>query len=159
MAKVIIETTDSRLLSRFPVFKLTVLGATSGVLWLFLTGFLSSLLTDRLFCSGADLATCSSSEVIAGNIALILVSILAAVVMIRMQMVRVAVLAAFVLATFWGFAGLTSHLGWLEQAAFSVLVFGTAVVAFSYIFRIRNWWVALVLAAAVALAVRWFAFL
>lgn len=130
-------------------------GAGLGLVWWVIASLLKRYVIEPLACrnlSSAD--ACMASFGIAGDIALIAVSILGAYVLMRALRPRPIIIAVASAVVLWGLAGLMAGLAWYEALLWAVGLFAATYTLFSLIGRIRSLGIAIIVAVVVAVALR-----
>lgn len=151
MAQATIDTTDNRLVvTNYKWFKITLLGAATGlVTWLLSLG-IGTFILDPLMCQG-QLSGCSAVPVVAYNIAAVVATVLALGAMIRWLIPRALVVAIASLVALWGVGTFTKDFFWLEAAGWTIVLFALAYTVFSMIVRVRN--IAIVIACSLIVVI------
>ena len=135
------------------------IGLFVGILSLGLAWILGRFVVDPLLCRSWALDSCVDSSVIAFNIASVLGAVFGASVLIRIRVYRAVLITLSTLVSFWGLIDLTDGLHWLEVCAWVASLTGVSYLLFFHISRVRSIFVAVIMAIAVILVIRWFAFL
>lgn len=155
MAQVIIE--DFQFVGRSWVWwiRTALIGVAIGLTFWILTTLIGHYVIEPLACKQvSSAATCINANSLAGNIATILVAVIAIVGMVRMRIARPIVIAVASAAVLWDLAAWTQGLFWLEAIGWSVLLYGVVFGLFAWITRYATLWVTLVLSLVVVLIVR-----
>ena len=155
MAHVIIE--DEAIIARTwrSWLQTIAIGAGTGLAaWVF-TAVISRYVIEPLAC-GATLnaAVCSDATGMAGNIATIIVTTIAVIVMVRLRVIRPIIIAVASAALLWGLAAWAEGLFWLEIIAWSIGLYAIAYGLFSWIARSTVLWLAIVLSILIVLSIR-----
>lgn len=159
MAQAVFETNDRRIFGTFKWTQVAVIGIVLGSLSYGLALLLGAYVVGPLLCSDQSLPSCSEPDRMASNIASVLMAIVGAGVLIRLQVHRAVGVALAVLISFWNLWELTGNLPWYEAAAWFAVLYAFGYLLFSNIFRIRLLHFAIIVAVAAILLVRWVAFL
>lgn len=155
MARVIIE--DYQIVGRsWALWLRTVLlGITTGLTFWILTTLIGHYVIEPLTCKQViTAATCTNANLLAGNIATILVAVIAIIGMVRLRIARPIVIAVASAALLWDLAAWTQGLFWLEAIGWSLLLYGVVFGLFAWITRYATLWVALVLSLVIVLVIR-----
>ena len=126
-----------------------ILGAAS---WL-LTILIDRFITGALLCGGNG-PTCDTSTLVAGNVALVLVTVGGLLGLVRLSVYRpllVVIAAAIVL---WGLSGYTLGMQWYEAMAWTVLLSAVTYAAFTWLVRPRFFLAAIILVLLVVIFAR-----
>lgn len=130
------------------------LGAGTGFLLWALGGVLDRFVFDAYFCQGNVSSQCDGAKNYAAVAATFVGSFLAIAGLIRLRVFRpLLVLIASVVST-WGLLQLSWSLGWFTGLLSVVLLYALAFGLFSWVARIREFWVALVVMAVIVMAAR-----
>lgn len=137
------------------VVRIALLGIGLGIITWTLSSLLGRFVVAPLMCAGeASGVVCGSAEVLAGNIALILVAIAGVLGLVRLGVYRPMLVAIAVGVSLWSLSGLLSGLAWYEALAWTALIYMVGYVAFSWLVRPRNFVLVLVLLLIVIFAAR-----
>lgn len=126
-----------------------VLGAVS---WL-LTMLIDRFVAGALLCGGQG-TTCTTSTVVAGNVAIVLTAVGGLLGLVRLGIYRpllVVIAAAIVL---WGISGYTLGMQWYEAMAWTVLFSAIVYTAFTWLVRPRFFLIAIIIVIAIVLLAR-----
>lgn len=124
VAKIISSDIDSQPVSKSdPVWQIIVVGVILGVLYWWLTAFLSKFI---------------NLTSIAGDISTILVATIGIIIMLNLQMARPLLVALASAISLWGLSKLTSGLGWFEMIFWSALVYGLSYLLYSWLIRYKR---------------------
>jgi hypothetical protein len=159
MAKVVIVADEKYIYGRYDWMRVGLTGAALGVILFAVAWMIGSFVIDPLVCRSGTLTACGRSEVIAANVAGVIVAVIGASVLIRLLIRRALGVALAALLVFWNITTLTAGLQWAEATAWLAVFYALTYLLFASIFRIKSLWVSLVVAAIVVLALRWVAFL
>ncbi|NLA42852.1 hypothetical protein GX865_01665 [Candidatus Saccharibacteria bacterium] len=122
--------------SRSTILRVAVVGAVVGVGTWMLAYMLQRFVISALFCSGESV--CDKSIVYSGAIALIIVSVMGVVALVRSSVYRPLLIALGAVISLWGISGWISGLTILEQVGWMALLFALAYSAYGWLARIRN---------------------
>lgn len=159
MAKAVVETTDRRIYGTFGWAQVGLIGGVLGATGYGLALLIGKYVIDPLVCRGDSLAACAQSEVLAVNIAAVVVAIVGATLLIRMHIHRAVGVALAALIAFWNLRLLAEGLPWFESLAWFVIVYALGYLLFTNLFRVRRIYLAVIMVALAILLVRWVAFL
>ena len=156
MAKMIERDIQSQEISDFyPLWKVVIIGAASGLLFLLLTFLREKFVISPLFCNTiGDATACTSALLISGNIASVLVALAGIVVMVKLKMVQPLIVAVTTTAALWGLAQWTSGLSVLEAIVWSISTYLVSYLLFSWIVRYDRIWPVVVIILIIVMAVR-----
>lgn len=130
-------------------------GAATGLAVWILTALLGRYVIEPLACGQAlNAQVCVAVTPLAGNIATVLVAPLAILGMVRLGIIRPIIIAVAAAALLWPLAAWVEGLFWLEAIAWFIALYAVSYGLFSWIARHTVLWMAIVLSAAIALAVR-----
>ncbi len=155
MAQVIIE--DYQVIrSSWVIWVRTILiGLGAGLTFWILMTLIGHYVVEPLACKQVTTAaTCTNANPLAGNIATVLVAVIAIIGMVRMRIARPIVIAVATAALLWDLAAWTQGLFWLEAIGWSLLLYGLVFGLFAWISRYATLWVTLVLSLVIVLIVR-----
>ncbi len=159
MAKATVTTQDRRIYRTYDWLRIGLLGAALGVVGLAIAWLLGSYIIDPLVCRSGALTACGQSDVMAGNIAAIIVAAVGIGLLIRLRAHRAFGVALATLVAYWNTSVLLRDLGWFEAAGWMAVLYALAYLLFAHIFRIRSMFVSIIITIVMALALRWVAFL
>ena len=160
MAKVVIQPKGDRYVGgTYNWLVIAAIGAGLGILTWIIAWVLGSFVIDPLLCRDSALQACGKSEAVAGNLAIIVMAIIGAIALIRLHVRHALWVVLSIVVSFWGLQALTGALSWIEGLAWTTGLFALGYVLFTWILRLRSTVLAVVLALAAALALRWVAFL
>lgn len=159
MAKVTITTQDQRIYATYDWVRIGIVGAALGVLAMAVAWLLGTYIIDPLVCRSGTLAACGQSDVMAGNIASVIIAAVGIGLLIRLHVRRALGVALATLVAYWNLSSLVGDLRWFEAAGWMALLYALAYLLFAHIFRIRSMLVAVVVSAIAVLVLRWVAFL
>lgn len=140
------------------VVQIALLGAALGVIAWLVGAAISNFVIDPLFCKaeGGNFSVCAQGGLLASNIASLLVGGLAVVALLRLGVFRPLLISLAVIITLWGLGPWMGALPWYESLVWTILLYAVAYVAFSWLARIRVFWIALLATIAVIVATRFF---
>ena len=140
------------------VVRVALLGLALGVVAWGLGLLLSHYAVGPILCptSGAKDA-CSSTDSVAGNIALIATSVAGMLGLVRFGVYRPMLVAIAVAGGLWGIGGWLSGIVWYEALGWSALIYMAAYVAFTWLVRPRNLIIVVAVLAALIVAVHYIA--
>lgn len=116
--------------------RVALLGLGLGIVAWLLTLLLGRFIIGPVFCPEGQV--CSDTDVIAGNIALILTGVAGILALVRMGVYRPMLIAIAACATLWNVGGWLSGIVWYEALGWSALIFMVAYIAFTWLVRPRN---------------------
>ena len=116
--------------------KVFVVGLVSGLLTYGLALFLQHVILKGLICNGD--AYCSDGVMFSGNIASIVVSIFAVLMLVKIGSYRPLLVVLASVVGLWGLSIWLQPLGALESALWYSVVFALAYSTFAWLARVRN---------------------
>ena len=138
------------------VVRIAILGAVLGLIAWGVSALVANYVIDPLFCKaeGGNFSVCSQGGLLASNIASLLVGGLAVVALLRLGVFRPLLISLAVVVTLWGIGPWMGALPWYESLSWTILLYAVAYVAFSWLARIRVFWIALLATAVVIIVAR-----
>jgi hypothetical protein len=138
------------------VVRIAILGAVLGLIAWGVSALVANYVIDPLFCKaeGGNFSVCSQGGLLASNIASLLVGGLAVIALLRLGVFRPLLISLAVVVTLWGIGPWMGALPWYESLSWTILLYAVAYVAFSWLARIRLFWIALLATAVVIIAAR-----
>lgn len=130
-----------------------ILGAFVGLLTWGAGWLLGTYVFDPILCGAGD-TRCGMAPQYGEITATILVAVLALLGLVRLRVFRPMLVVLAATITLWGLVGMLTALEWYWVAAASVTLYALAYGLFVWIVRIRRFWLALVVALALIIAVR-----
>lgn len=131
-----------------------VLGAAVGfVLWL-VGMLLHRFVFDVYFCQGEVSSQCASAKNYAAAAASLVAGIAGLAGLIRLRVYRPLLVIIVSMISLWGTAQISWDLNWLTGALIMALVYALAFGLYSWVARIREFWIALLVIILLVLAVR-----
>lgn len=155
MAEIIIE--DREAISRSWVLwgRTIVLGAVVGFIFWLLTVLIGHYVVEPLVCRQlVNAAACSNATPLAGNIAAVLVAVLAVIVMVRMAVARPIIITIGTAALLWNLASWTLGLFWLEAIVWSIALYALAFALFAWMTRYATLWMTVIVSLFIILVIR-----
>ena len=155
MAQVIIE--DREAIARTWVMwgRTIALGAVIGLIFWLVTLLIGRFVVEPLACRQiVNAAMCTNATPLAGNIAAILVAVLAIVGMVRMGVARPIIIAAASAAVLWNLSTWTMGLFWIEAIIWSALLYALSYALFGWITRYMTLWVTIVISLIIVVIIR-----
>jgi hypothetical protein len=138
------------------VVQILILGAVLGLIAWVVSALVSNYVIAPLFCKadGGNFSVCAQGGLLASNIASLLVGTLAVVALLRLGVFRPLLISLAVIISLWGIGPWMGALPWYESLAWTALLYAVAYLAFSWIARIRVFWIALLATVIVIVAAR-----
>jgi hypothetical protein len=138
------------------VVQILVLGAVLGLVAWAVSAVVTNYVISPLFCKadGGNFSVCAQGGLLASNIASLLVGALAVVALLRLGVFRPLLISLAVVISLWGIGPWMGALPWYESLAWTVLLYAVAYLAFSWLARIRVFWIALLATVIVIVAAR-----
>lgn len=134
--------------------KVVFTGFVVGVVTWLLAFLMQKYIFQSLFCGGDQVAACSNSVAYAGNIAAVITSILGLTALVKLAVFRPLLIVLATLVSLWGMAVWLENLSVIENIAFSGILYALAYAAYTWLARIRNAVVMVILVVVVAVATR-----
>lgn len=135
--------------------KVVAVGAGVGVVAWLLTWLIAQYIVEPITCRQlVDAALCVNSTPIAGNIANVLASVAALIVMVRLRFAQPMVIVVIAMALLWDLTAWTQGLSRLETLGWFIGLYALSYGLFAWIARATRTWVVLTIALVLALAIR-----
>lgn len=128
------------------IARVILVGAGVGLLVTLLSELIQRFFIQPVFCNPAgEVSTvCANGDAIAFNSTLVIISIAAVAVMVKMGIFRPLLVAVGPLASLWGINSYLNSLSALEFGFWMLILFSLAYVLFYWLMRARNFVVSLV---------------
>lgn len=138
------------------VVQVAILGAILGLIAWGVSALVANYVIDPLFCKaeGGNFSVCSQGGLLASNVASLLVGGLAVVALLRLGIFRPLLISLAAIITLWGIGPWMGALPWYESLIWTILLYAVAYLAFSWLARIRIFWIALLATVIVVVAAR-----
>lgn len=138
------------------IVHVALLGVFLGLVAWGVTALVSNYVIDPLFCKaeGGNFSVCAQGGLLASNIASLLVGVLGVVALLRLGVFRPLLISLAVVITLWGLGPWLGALPWYEALIWSVVLYVVAYVVFSWLARVRTFWVALLTTIILIVATR-----
>jgi hypothetical protein len=138
------------------VVQIFILGAVLGLVAWLISALVSNYVIAPLFCKaeGGNFSVCAQGGLLASNIASLIVGGLAVVALLRLGVFRPLLISLAVVISLWGIGPWTGALPWYESLTWTALLYAVAYLAFSWLARIRVFWIALLATLIVIVVVR-----
>lgn len=131
-----------------------LLGGATGLLVWILGTLLNRYVFDVYFCQGDINSQCAAAKNYAVAAASVLGGIAALGGLIRLRVYRPLLVVIAVLISTWGIVQSSWSLGWFTGILAVIILYALAFGAFSWIARVREFWIALVAIVLLVVAVR-----
>lgn len=136
--------------------RVALLGLGLGVVAWILAMVLGNFVIKPVLCpTTGDASMCGSTDVIAGNIGLVLVSVAGMLGLVRLGVYRPLLIAIAGVLTLWGLGGWLSGIVWYEALGWAALIYMITYVAYAWLVRPRNFIVVIAVLAILVILVRW----
>lgn len=137
MVQVIQEETYPQSISMsFSWRQIALTGVGIGALFFILTFLVGHFIIEPLYCgTSLNVASCSTSVGISGNIATILAGTVGLGIMVSLRVIRPIIVAIATAILLWGLSTWTVGLGWGEAVGWSALLYGLSYLLFAWICR------------------------
>lgn len=138
------------------IVHVALLGMFLGLIAWGVTALVSNYVIDPLFCKadGGNFSVCSQGGLLASNLASLLVGVLGVVALLRLGVFRPLLISLAAVITLWGLGPWMGALPWYEALIWSVILYTIAYVAFSWLARVRVFWIALLATVILVVAAR-----
>lgn len=134
------------------IVRVALLGLCIGAAGWGLAQGLSQFIIGPIFCPNK---VCASTDVISGNIVLVVTAVAAMLGMVRLGVYRPMLIALAVVATLWGIGGWLSNIVWYEALGWSALMFMAAYTAYTWLVRPRNFIIVIVVLLLLIVGIRY----
>lgn len=139
MAQAVVENVEDRYVrSAFGWRVIISVGIGAGIAVMILTAVLANLVISPILCRNMVVEACVNSAEISGNIATIIVALIALTVLIRQQIRRSILIVLAATASLWGITYLLQGAGWFELSLWVVALYVLAYSAFAWLARIKS---------------------
>lgn len=137
------------------VSRIILVGAGVGLLVALMAELIARFFIGPVFCRTADTAAvCSSAETYGFNAALVIVSIVAVVVLVKLNVFRPLLVALGPAISLWSLSKPLGSLQVLEYGFWIVTLFSLAYVLFFWVLRVRSFIAAIIAFIIVLVAIR-----
>lgn len=156
MAKVIVDKQERVVKPWWDQTRIIVIGAGLGLGWWVLAALLNRYVIEPLACRdiSVNASACVDSYGVAGNVALILISLIGLIILIRGLHRFPVVISIASTALLWGLGGYLSGLSWIEALGWSVFLFAAVYGLFSLVTRLRVLGWVLIASLVIVVAIR-----
>ena len=131
-----------------------VLGGVLGLLLWGLGFVLNRFVFDALLCQGDTSGQCVNAKDYAAATVGLIGGVLALLALIRLRVYRPLLVLLASLISLWGIVQLSWNYSWYIGVLIVIAMYATAFAAFSWITRVRVFWIALVATIVLVVAVR-----
>lgn len=139
---------------RSDLVSVLLLGGGVGLL-IWLAGLLlHTYVFDAYFCQGDSTSQCGGAKNYAAIAAGVVGAIVALGGLVRLRVYRPLLVVIAVLVSTWGIAQMSWGFGWFTGALVMIVLYALATGLFSWVSRIREFWIALVVMILLTVAVR-----
>ena len=138
--------------SRNTIFKIAGIGFLAGLLTYALAWLMQHYILKDLICNGD--ANCSDGVMFSGNIASIVISIFAVLLLVKVGSYRPLLIVIAAVVSLWGLSTWLQPLSDVESAIWYAIAFALTYVTFAWIARIRNVPVMVIATVVVVLLLR-----
>lgn len=126
------------------IARVILVGAGVGALVALFAEVIRRFFIEPVFCRSADsLSVCSNGDAVAFNSALVIFSIIAVAVLVKLNVFRPLLVALGAAISLWGINGYLKGLSVLEYSFWIVVLFVLAYVLFFWLMRARNFLISL----------------
>lgn len=148
-SKPVIIDQDQRMM-----LKVAVAGVTLGLLAWGITFLLENYALKAFFCGDPGAAACVNITTYSGNIAAVVVALVGLVALVRLSIFRPLLIVLGAAISLWGMAAWLADLHVIEQLSWSALLYALFYGLYTWVARIRNPVVVLIVFAFVAVGSR-----
>lgn len=134
--------------------RVVLAGLIVGLITWLLTYLLQQFILQAIFCNSVQAENCSNSIVYAGNIAAVIMTIVGLTVLVKLSVFRPLLIVLATMVSLWGMAGWLAGLSLVETIIFSGLLYAICYAAYTWLARIRNAVVMIIVVVVVAIATR-----
>lgn len=139
---------------RSDLISVLVLGGVAGLIIWLLGLLLNTYVFDVYFCQGDISSQCGSAKNYAAAAAGIVGGVAALGGLVRLRVYRPLLVVIASLASTWGVVQLCWSLGWFTAAVVAIVLYALAFGLFSWVSRIREFWITLLVMVLLVVAVR-----
>lgn len=156
MAKVIVDEQQVIVEPWWERARIVFIGAGIGLLWWGLAALLNRYIIEPLACRdlSASATACVDSFGVAGNVTLVIVTLLGVAILVRWLFARPLIIGVASAIVLWGLGTYLTGLGWFESLLWSIGLFAATYTLFFLVTRLKTLGWSLVLAAVIVLAIR-----
>ncbi len=141
-------------MSNRDLFGVALLGGLAGVL-VWLAGVLvNRVLFEQVLCRGDQLTICSNSLFYSELLAIVIIGGLALFALIKLLIYRPLLVLIASLLSVWGLLQSVSQLNWEVASITMFLVYAVAFGAFTWLARLRNFWICIASIIILVVSVR-----
>lgn len=141
---------------RGEVIGVVVTGALVGIAIALLSEAISRWFITPVFCRSADaFAICANGGNVAFNAAMVIVTILSVIALVRVGVFRPLLVAVASAAALWGIKPYIDTLAWYEYGLWLALLFALAYLLFYWLLRARSFVLSVIIAIIGVVAIRW----
>lgn len=139
----------------FSLWQIAATGAAIGALYFLLTYLIGHFVIDALYCgANINIANCSNSLSISGNIATILAGTVGLGILISLRVLRPIVVVVSSALLLWGLSVWTNGLGWGEVILWSTLLYTLSYVLFAWLCRYNQTMPVIIVAILISVVAR-----
>lgn len=135
-------------------FSVIIVGGVIGLLIWALGMTLNRYVFDAYLCSGDSISQCGQAKNYSALSALAVASIVSLVALMQLRVYRPLLVIIAVMIGLWGLAQLSWDLVWYQGAGICLVMYALALGTFSWILRLRQFWMALVITIVIVAALR-----
>jgi hypothetical protein len=134
--------------------QVALLGAVVGLLVWGISFLLDTYVLKAVFCEGSQIGNCGVSGGYSEAMASIIAAGVGLFVLVRLQVFRPLLVTLATVISLWGIVSIVSAQPWYMVALSCVLLYALAYMLFTWINRLRLFWVVIVLLVVVVVGVR-----
>ncbi len=155
MAKVVVDEQQVIVKPWWDRSRIGMIGLAIGLGWWVLTALLRKYVIEPLACRDLSVANaCIDSLSVAGDIAIVIITLLGIVALVRSFYHRPLLIAVASGAVLWGLGGFVAGLAWYESLLWAAFLFTASYTLFSLVARIKVLWLAVVVAVGIVVVIR-----
>jgi hypothetical protein len=155
MAKVIVDDERVAVKTTFDWRYLLLTGLVMGILYVGLAAAIQQYVIEPVYCQRViNVAICTNSQSVSGNIASIIVAVLSLVLLVRLRVFRPIVIIVASMVLLWGLSTWTAGLGIAEVLISSAILYALTFILVSWICRYVKTTPVLIVVALVVLTSR-----
>ena len=131
-----------------------LLGAATGLIILGLGMIFNRFIFDAYFCQGDATAECINARNYSAVVASVIAAIAALGGLVRLRVYRPLLVVIASMVSLWGVVQIVWNLYWLIAVLVVAVLYALAFGLYSWVARIRTFWISLLIIVLLALAVR-----
>jgi len=141
-------------MSRSELMNILVVGGIAGFLVWVLGFLLNRYIFDVYFCQNEVSNQCAYAPSYAAATAMVLVSFVALGALVRFRVYRPLLVLIAAMISMWGIVQLGWNMTWYQGIFIALVMYALAFSVFSWVARVRDFWITLITVAILIVAVR-----